>query len=43
MTLLDCINDPELFAPFFKGDTWKAWLVFLRALFAEPQRQTMIS
>jgi hypothetical protein len=36
MTLLDCINDPELFAPFFKGDTWKAWLVFLRALFAEP-------
>jgi hypothetical protein len=28
------MDDPELFAPLFKGETWAAWRVFLKALFA---------
>lgn len=30
------MDDPRLFAPFFKGDTWKPWLAFLAALFGLP-------
>jgi hypothetical protein len=36
-TLLDAIDDPQLFAPWFKDrSTWSAWFVFLRALFGLP-------
>jgi len=36
-TLLDAIDDPQLFAPWFKDKaSWQAWFVFLRALFALP-------
>lgn len=36
-TILDAINDPLLFGPWFKNPaTWTAWFVFLRALFALP-------
>jgi hypothetical protein len=36
-TLLDAIDDPQLFAPWFKDRaTWSAWFVFLRALFGLP-------
>ena len=34
MTLLDALDDPHLFAPHFRGDTWKPWRAFLAALFA---------
>jgi hypothetical protein len=35
MTILDAIHDPLLFKPLFKSlDTWRAWLVVLRAVFA---------
>ena len=35
MTILDAVHDPHLFRPLFKSlDTWRAWLVVLRALFA---------
>jgi hypothetical protein len=27
------INDPQVFAPHFRGSTWSNWLVFLAALF----------
>ncbi len=34
MTILDAINDPNLFADWFKGSTWNRWRTFLKALFA---------
>jgi hypothetical protein len=37
MTILDAIQDPQLFRPLFKNlDTWRTWLVVLKALFALP-------
>jgi hypothetical protein len=36
-TLLDAVDDPQLFRPWFKNrETWQSWFVFLRALFALP-------
>lgn len=35
-TILDVMDDPDLFGPFFKGASWYAWRVFLAALFALP-------
>ena len=36
MNILRALDDPKVFGPFFKGDTWGAWRVFLAALFALP-------
>jgi len=37
MTLLDAINDPKLFQPWFrKRKSWESWLILLAALFALP-------
>jgi hypothetical protein len=36
MNILQAIDDEKVFAPFFRGDTWNAWRVFLSALFALP-------
>lgn len=33
MNLIEAIRDPQLFGPWFKGDSWNAWIVFLKALF----------
>jgi hypothetical protein len=30
------LDDPELFAPYFRGETWQRWRVFLLALFGLP-------
>lgn len=35
-TILDVMDHPDGLGPFFKGDTWGAWRVFLAALFALP-------
>ena len=35
-TILDVLNDPKVFGPYFKGPTWAAWRIFLAALFALP-------
>jgi hypothetical protein len=36
-TIIDAIRDPHLFGSAFKSlDTWRAWLVFLAALFGLP-------
>jgi len=32
--LIDLIEDPKVFGPWFKRGDWSAWLVFLRSLFA---------
>jgi hypothetical protein len=37
ITILDAINDPKLFQPWFrKHKSWETWLIFLAALFALP-------
>jgi len=36
MTIADALDDPELFANYFRGDTWRSWRAFLLALFALP-------
>lgn len=37
MTIIDAILDPNLFRPLFKSlDTWRAWFVVLKAIFAIP-------
>jgi len=33
VTIIDTIRDAALFAPFFKGDSWKPWMVALKAIF----------
>jgi hypothetical protein len=35
MNIVEAINDPGLFRPLFKNlETWRSWMVFLKALFA---------
>jgi len=34
VNILAALDDPALFAPHFRGDTWSAWRAFLAALFA---------
>ena len=36
MHILNALDDSKVFGPFFKGDSWSAWRVFLAALFALP-------
>jgi hypothetical protein len=35
MTLAEALRDPSLFGRFFRNKSWRAWKVFLAALFAE--------
>ncbi len=40
MTIIEAIQDPLLFRPLFKTlDTWKGWLVVLKAIFALPMNE----
>ncbi len=40
MTIIDAINDPNLFRPLFKSlATWQAWFVVLKAIFAIPMTE----
>lgn len=40
MTIIDAINDPNLFRPLFKNlATWRAWFVVLKAIFAIPMTE----
>jgi hypothetical protein len=36
VNILRAIDDSRVFAPFFRGDSWSAWRVFLAAQFALP-------
>ena len=36
MNILRALDDEKVFAPFFRGESWAAWRVFLAALFALP-------
>jgi hypothetical protein len=35
-SIITALDHPQVFAPFFQGVTWRAWRVFLKALFALP-------
>ena len=35
-TIIEALDDPALFAPFFMGNTWRVWRTFLAALFGLP-------
>jgi hypothetical protein len=35
-SIITALDHPQLFAPFFQGVTWRAWRVFLKALFGLP-------
>jgi phage terminase large subunit-like protein len=35
-TIIEALDDPGLFAPHFRGDTWRPWRAFLAALFGLP-------
>ena len=36
ITILDTMRDPALFGRWFEGESWRAWRVFLAALFGLP-------
>jgi hypothetical protein len=36
LTILDLMDDPQVFGPWFRGPSWGAWRVFLRVLFGLP-------
>jgi hypothetical protein len=44
ISILDAVNDPALFGPWFKrADTWRAWFTFLAALFALPMTRDQLA
>ena len=36
MNILTALDDPDLFAPFFRGGSWDHWRAFLAAMFGLP-------
>lgn len=36
VNILNMLDHPQLFGPGFRGDTWRPWRCFLKALFALP-------
>ena len=36
MNIIQALDDPQVFGPFFRGPTWDVWRVFLAALFGLP-------
>ena len=36
ISLIEAMDDPALFAPWFPGDTWEGWRTVMKAAFAEP-------
>jgi hypothetical protein len=41
ITILDAMDDPKLFGPWFRGPSWDAWRAFLAALFALPMTDAL--
>lgn len=41
VTILDAMDDPALFGPWFQGSSWDAWRAFLAALFGLPMTVEM--
>jgi hypothetical protein len=43
VNILAALDDPNLFAPFFRGTSWGAWKVWLAALFALPMTDDQLA
>jgi hypothetical protein len=44
VSILDCVNDPNLFQPFFKNpESWAVWFAILAAIFALPMNGRMLA
>jgi hypothetical protein len=43
MNILDALDDPKVFAGFFRAGTWGAWRVFLAALFGLPMTDDQLA
>ena len=41
--ILDALDDAKVFKPFFRGDSWASWRVFLAALFALPMSDEQLA
>lgn len=42
MSIIADLDNPKLFAPFFKGSSWGPWRAFLQALFALPMDEVAL-
>jgi len=36
LSIIDAMDDPELFQPWFRGDTWANWRAVLKGIYALP-------
>jgi hypothetical protein len=43
MNIIDALDDPDLFEPWFRGPTWFGWRVVLKAAFALPMTDDEIA
>jgi hypothetical protein len=43
MNVIQALDDPKVFAPFFRGPTWNAWRTFLAATFALPMGKEQLT
>src|SRR6476659_9169850 len=43
MNILQALDDPKVFAPHLRGNSWGAWRVFLQALFALPMDEQQLA
>jgi hypothetical protein len=43
ITILDAMDDPKLFGPWFRGASWDSWRALLAALFALPMTETQLA
>ena len=42
-TIIDCLDNPKVFGPFFRGPSWQPWRAFLTALFALPMSDSELA
>jgi hypothetical protein len=43
LTIIDALNDPTLFAPWFPGDSWDGWRSILKAAFRLPMTEAEVA
>ena len=42
-SIIEDMTDAALFGPWFRGNTWRAWIAFLAALFGLPMSEEQAS
>ena len=43
LSIVDALDDPSLFAPWFHGPSWAVWRAILKGAFALPMTETNLS